>query len=507
MTHPFMVLYALWGIHTYTYATHLLRFYPSCFADHMSSSTRRFFVPPEVKQLQMTGRLWRHGLPMMPHMMAGIGGPSRERPVRHRDAAPTTASVVIRRARGGEQEELDDGHGRDGAVFEPADEVLPDPVVPDVVSSVRYQQLFGDVPLHEAVLDVYCRMAALGGRLMGDNMADTARMSEQQMRKLASKATSFVTEYVDVLFGPAHTTKAHRLAAHLHAALLDNGNLWEGDTSENEGLHGPCKRMYQRTNKRGPTIVLQMMRAAEAQTEVLRELRGDARDDGEGIQSLLEEDVETGDVPTAPVPILARSHRGLRVTVSTAAQRPGMGSLGALLQQPADSMVVLSPSFTFFCIFEWGARSVVQTACATDAYMGKPRYDYIWYSDKDGARQLGLARLVVRMLGGAFDDFVVVQRLQPFPPLPRCSLSRSGCRRMAWRFSTPEAEWPELAQVPLARVLRLEHVVLDFLDLADRHGLRALPSNIPDSREERRVQRYFTNHFYPFTSRALNPSS
>jgi len=455
----------------------------------------------------MTGRLWRHGLPMMPHMIAGIGGPSLERPARHLDAAPATASVLNRRPRRGEQEELDDGHGQDGAVLEPADETLPDPTVPDVVSSARYQQLFGDIPLHEAVLDVYCRMAVLGGRLMGDNMQDTARMSEQQMRELASEATSFVTQYVDVLFGPAHTTKAHRLAAHLLAALLDNGNLWEGDTSENEGLHGPCKRMYQRTNKRGPTIVLQMMRAAEAQKEVLRELYEAARDGGEDIQTLLEVDVEAGDVPMDPVPVLARSHRGLRVTVCTAAQRPGMGSLGALLQQPSDTMIVLSPSFTFFCTFEWGARSVVQTACATDDYMRKPRYDYIWYSTKDGERQLGLARLVVRMLAGAIDDFVVVQRLRPFPPLPRCSLSRSGCRRMAWLFSTPEAEWPELAQVPLARVLRLEHVVPDFLDLADRHGLHAVPSNIPDSWEERRAQRFFTNHFYPFTSRALNPSS
>jgi len=316
----------------------------------------RIFVPPDEKHLQMTGRLWRHGLPMMPHMIAGVGGPLRERPVRHHDAAPTTVAAADRRTGRGEQEELDDGHGQDGAVLEPAEEALPDPTVPDVVSSARYQALFGDLPLHEAVLDAYCRMAALGGRLMGDNIADTVHMSEQQMREVASEATLFVTEYVDVLFGPAHTTKAHRLAAHLLAALLDNGNLWEGDTSENDGLHGPCKRMYKRTNKRGPTIVLQMMRAAEAQTEVLRELRGASLGGGEGIQDLLEDEAEASDVPTAPVPVLARSHRGLRETVSTAAQRLGMESLGALQQQPPDCMVVLSPSFNFFCTFEWGAR-------------------------------------------------------------------------------------------------------------------------------------------------------
>jgi len=34
-----------------------------------------------------------------------------------------------------------------------------------------------------------------------------------------------------------------------------------------------------------------------------------------------------------------------------------------------------------------------------------------------------------------------------------------------------------------------------------------MPSNIPDTAAERRAQRFFTNHFHPFTSRALNPSS
>jgi len=38
-------------------------------------------------------------------------------------------------------EEIDDGHGPDGAVLEAADEVLPDPVVPDLVSSVKYRRL------------------------------------------------------------------------------------------------------------------------------------------------------------------------------------------------------------------------------------------------------------------------------------------------------------------------------------------------------------------------------
>jgi len=216
-------------------------------------------VPPTEKQPQMTGRLWRHGLTMMPHMIAGVGGSAEQRPVRHLDAAPARAAVVRRRV-ASTDDEIDDGHGPKGAVLVPAEVVLPDPVVPDVTTSAKYRALYGNLPLHRAVLDVYCRLAALCGRLMGDNMDNTTHMSEQQMRSLADEAQDLIVQRVDLLFGLVHTIKAHGLANHLLVALLNNGNLWEGDTSENEGLHGPCKKMCGRhTNRRGPGITLQMM--------------------------------------------------------------------------------------------------------------------------------------------------------------------------------------------------------------------------------------------------------
>jgi len=407
-------------------------------------------------------------------------------------------------------EELDDGHVPDGSVFEAAEEVLPDPAVIDVVSSAKYRRLYGNLPLHRAVLDVYCRMAVLGGKLMGDNISDTTHMTEREMRALADEAREFIVDHVDLLFGPAHTSKAHRLANHLLGALLANGNLWEGDTSENEALHGPCKRMYSRTNKRGPTIVLQMMRAAETQREVLRELTEMGKnddDDVDGLFGLVEEVADEGDVPTAPVDVLVRSHRGRRVTIEDLERTPGMGMLGTLLDKDLSCTVVTSPSFVFQCTFEWGATSVFQTACASASYLGQPRHDYIWYTDGSGRRQLGWTQLVVRMLGGVIDDFAVVRRLREVSSIPNCSLSRSGCKRVAWDFASPTSEWPVLVRVPLIDVLRIEHVVPDFLDLGDRHGLHAMPSNVPDTAAERHAQRFFTNRFFPFTSRVLNPSN
>jgi len=454
----------------------------------------------------MTGRSWRYALTIMPHMIAGVGGPAEECLVQHVDAAPAREGARVQRPVG-EHDELDDGHGPDADGLQAADEVLPDPVVADVISSEKYKRLYGELPLHRAVLDVFCRMAALGGRLMGDNMTNTTHMSERQMRSLADEAREFVLERVDLLFGPAHTTKAHRLANHLLAALMHNGNLWEGDTSENEALHGPCKKMYMRTNKRGPSMVLQMMRAAEAQTEVLRELCELKDEDNTGLLDLFDGDPYDEDVPTAPVQVLVRSHRSRRVTIADMMRTSGMTQVGELLGKPVECNVVLSSSFSFFCTFEWGAPAVMQTAHASESYMGKPRYDFIWYTNGDGERELGYIRLVVRMLAGAVDDFVVVCRLHEVPSIPHCSLTRSGCKRLAWCFSSADDEWPLLARVPLSHVLRIEHVVPDFQDLGDRRGLRAVTSNIQDTAAERHVQRFFTNCFFPLTSRAMNPSS
>jgi len=149
----------------------------------------------------------------------------------------------------------------------------------------------------------------------------------------------------------------------------------------------------------------------------------------------------------------------------------------------------------------------VQTACASASSLGQPRHDYLWYTDDGGQRQLCWAQLVVRMLGRVMDDISVLRPLKQVPSIPDCSVSRSGNRRKAWDFAGSTCEWPVLASVPLSAVLRNEHVVAHLLNLGDRHGLHALRSNVPDTAAEPRAQRVFTDHFFPFTSRVLDPSS
>jgi len=458
----------------------------------------------------MTGRQWRYAAVMMPHIIAGIGGPA-EVACPHPNAAPTAVPIAAHvhgRAARIADDMLDDGHGPDGAVLEAGEEVLPDPTVPDMATSAEYQRVFGTSPLHEAVLDVYCRMAVLSGKLMGDNVCDATVMTEAQMRDLDDEARSFIVDYLDVLFGPVNTTKAHRLASHMLSYLLQQGNLWVGDTSENEALHRVCKRMFVRSNKRGPTMILQMMRAAESQTEVLREMH-DTEDAAEAsIDSFLGQasgSLRTTEVDLELHRVLPRSRRGNRFTVADLSALPGMGSLVAALGVPQSTSVVVAPSISFFCVFEWGAPAVVQTAHATESYEGRPRYDFLRFLDAGGLKRVGWVRLVVRMVDGEGDDFAVVRLLEPAPPRPHCSLTRFGCERLAWSFPDACADWPTLVKVPLSCFLRLEHVVPDFRDLGDRRGLRARPSTVPDDAAERHASHFFTNAFMPWTSRAQHP--
>jgi len=155
------------------------------------------------------------------------------------------------------------------------------------------------------------------------------------MQSLAEEAIEFSIEYVDHLFGPEHTTKAHWLATHPLAALFGNRILWEGETSENEGLHGSFKKLYTRTNKRGLSMGLQMMRAAEAKTEVFRELCDLQDVSGDGLLDLFAGVLEH-DGPTAPIPVPLRSHRGQRATLADMQQIPVLATLGEVLGKAAD---------------------------------------------------------------------------------------------------------------------------------------------------------------------------
>jgi len=392
--------------------------------------------------------------------------------------------------------------------------------------------------MQDAVLELYCQAARLTNRLFGDNVASSVIMTEKEMQSLASEAYHFLVDTLQVIMGPLQTTKLHRLAFHLLKELLGRGNLWEGDTSENESLHRLCKRMYLRSNKRGPSIMLQMMRCSELQDQVLKELpahnRADRDDalptglagpavesdglflslegDAEGGRYVGEDDEEVvdddGDDAAAyllsPTPDLQRSVSGKRHAVSSLAVG-AMEALGAALGAVGESVLTVAPAVAFHARFEWKARSQVQRGRATKSFHDAPWFDVVRYEDAAGVLCWGEMCLVVRAVNGARRDVVVVRRLRQVGPRTGCVLTRFGCVRLAWEYGSTAAEWPLLEAVPVARLRRLEHMVCDWEDLVSRRGPLAMPSTTPDTSEERRLARFFTNAFYPWTSRDLHP--
>lgn len=92
--------------------------------------------------------------------------------------------------------------------------------------------------------------------------------------------------------------------------------------------------------------------------------------------------------------------------------------------------------------------------------------------------------------------------LLPTDARPGCMLTRFKCSRLRWAMASRDS-FPTLASVEAEDIERLEHIVPDFEDLCDRHGLFIMPDDTPDTRRERVAERFFVNRFYPWTSNGL----
>jgi len=206
---------------------------------------------------------------------------------------------------------------------------------------------------------------------------------------------------------------------------------------------------------------------------------------------------------------------GQRTTVGQAAAADGgrLRQLPKLLRAQAAlhgcsdaSQLVTTNTFQFDARLEWRKRPVAQLLRATHDLYRKPWWDYVLYqvpgASPSAKPLLGLARLLVRAVDGRRREFVIVQCLEDAVPRPECVLTRFKCQRKKWVID-PASGFPALAYVPLADVMRLEHVVPDFEDLAERWGMTATPTTVPESRRERMEQRYFTNAFFSWTTNSV----
>lgn len=366
---------------------------------------------------------------------------------------------------------------------------------PDMRPGSAYHTIFGDIPLEEAVLTMFCQAAKVTNMLFGDNQYSYPVMADSTAVAIAD-AARFLGEMVQVLLGPVHTTKLHRLMYHLLQELRGRGNLVEGDTSTNESKHSLYKQMYRRTNKRGSTLPLQMLRADETQDNVMKVYEQEQR----AKRLALGGDASKDDVETA-------SYRGVRVSLLSVAAWAGLSALASCLGVDADTTTLtLGNTVTIVPKFEWGTPSTPahQFVRGAEDFYGSAWQSHVLYMDVDGAQRWGQVRVVLRGVNGEKRQAVVVQCMREALARPGCALTRYGCQRLAWDFSVPDDDWPRLAVVEVSSIVRVEQVHVDWWDLARRLGVRTMPSSAPDTADERRSALFFSNAFYPWVSRSQN---
>lgn len=372
-----------------------------------------------------------------------------------------------------------------------------------------YRKLFGNAFVEDAVLRMMCQAAQLNGLWFGDNQANPEVTTEAEAKRMAQLARELV-DTIQVLLGEVHNTKLHRFAHHLLQELRNVGNLWEGDTSLNESAHASLKAMFRRTNRVGRSLMLQILWAAETQTDVLKAFNEEERaDDRDADLSAAAQEVaaaaaggDVGEQDDDTTQQLRTSKRGVTVSLAAVAERPGLAGLANALGVPPTSTALMVNTIIKHAVFEWGAPSERQHVRGSVKFRGAPWFSHIRYKDAEGETQWGMVKVVLRAVAGVRRPCVVVQCLRRADAHRGCVLTKFGCQRLEWDFVSPDDEWPRLEAVELSAVLRLEQVHIDWRDLVGRHDLLAMPSTQPRTAEERRATRFFTNAFYPWTTRA-----
>jgi len=188
------------------------------------------------------------------------------------------------------------------------------------------------------------------------------------------------------------------------------------------------------------------------------------------------------------------------------AERRGLSAIADALGLPSGGTLLhVSNSLTFTprtpcCAERTGNPHPAQHLRAAPVYRGIPWYDGVAYRLPDDGPTMvryGVARAIVRAVGGEVREEVVVSEMTICESTPGCPLVHAGCTRLCWSMS-PGADWPSLRSLSFSSVLRLEHIVRDFDQVTKAHGIAATPRTIRDSASNRRAARFFVNVFYPW---------
>lgn len=393
--------------------------------------------------------------------------------------------------------------------------------------NAAYEAAFGSTPYHVAVTTLFVKYAELVSRLTGHQHC-RALMTVAGAEEAGAMAKSFVLDYMVPILGDWFSTKVHKLLAHVIDAIKQHGALTNGDTGSNEALHGQDKRRYSRASGSDDAFRTQMLRVGQGSLEIRSRLIKEAADfddwfvvggsdDYEGDDAVAGNDAVPGGSGRPPVagvgggdraapqqPAIPR--RALPIALDKLAERRGLGAVADALGLPSGGTLVhVSNSLTFTprmpcCAERTENPHPLQHLRATPAYRGIPWYDGVAYrlpGEGPAVVRYGVARAIIRAVRGEVREAVVVSEMAICESTPGCPLVHAGCTRLCWSM-TPGADWPSLRSLYFSDVLRLEHIVRDFDQVTQAHGITATPRTIRDCASNRRAARFFVNVFYPW---------
>lgn len=198
----------------------------------------------------------------------------------------------------------------------------------------------------------------------------------------------------------------------------------------------------------------------------------------------------------------------LRMTVDSLSRRPGLGSIGRVLNRPAKFKLGVTQSKAFVAELDCGA-SLKQIVRASSSFRGTPWYDAVVYTLEDDSsttqgsdddksdtsvQYIGEVRAIIRAKG---EDWAVICNMAPEEAAPPCPLSARECTPVKWAVPADGEDW-SITAVPFRRIARVVHIVPDFEDLLKRRGLLGLPPAAGGPLADLRAMRYFVNAFYPW---------
>jgi len=312
---------------------------------------------------------------------------------------------------------------------------------------------------------------------------------------LAKKAHAWVVEVFQPVLGPAHTTKLHRMSAHLLDEFRLRGNVGDGNSAYNEALHKAVKAAYKLTNKRRDQFVEQLVLSEHVYTLLHAEEEDDADADEEGPGT------DTGDYDSAGTrrsrpqrrQRWRRRRHAMKSSLAELARSHSIPGLAAVLCRTDSTRLFRSGNLHYGDASQPGRGRARHTIRAAQVFYGSPLFDWLRYRGPNGAVRVGQAALVVTTRARGWER-LVVRRAEMATARPGCVLTKYGCERLQWDMEA-EADAVLLDVLTTADIVSWIDVEYDWEDLSERHGVTMMPDDVHNTAEERRASRHFFNAF------------